>query len=58
MLLHFGAVDQIAEVFLNGKRLGRHEGGYLPFTFDVTEALAVGEYERAGSAVRADASAG
>ncbi len=53
VLLHFGAVDQIAEVFLNGKRLGRHEGGYLPFTFDVTEALAVGEYERAGSAVRA-----
>lgn len=40
ILLHFGAVDQIAEVCLNGKHLGRHEGGYLPFSFDVTEILA------------------
>ncbi len=39
VLLHFGAVDQIAEVFLNGARLGLHEGGYLPFSFDVTDAL-------------------
>ena len=39
VLLHFGAVDQIAEVFLNGAPLGTHEGGYLPFTFDVTDAL-------------------
>lgn len=38
-ILHFGAVDQIAEVFLNGRLLGRHEGGYLPFSFDVTELL-------------------
>ena len=38
-LLHFGAVDQIAEVWLNDKCLGKHEGGYLPFTFDVTGAL-------------------
>lgn len=38
-LLHFGAVDQIAEVWLNDKYLGKHEGGYLPFTFDVTGAL-------------------
>lgn len=38
-LLHFGAVDQIAEVFLNGFFLGKHVGGYLPFTFDITEAL-------------------
>lgn len=36
LLLHFGAVDQIAEVFLNGCLLGRHEGGYLPFFFDIT----------------------
>ncbi len=38
-LLHFGAVDQIAEVWLNDKYLGKHEGGYLPFVFDVTGAL-------------------
>ena len=38
-ILHFGAVDQIAEVYLNGTLLGRHEGGYLPFSFDVTELL-------------------
>ena len=40
VLLHFGAVDQVAEVFLNGRFVGRHEGGYLPFWFDVTEYLA------------------
>lgn len=40
VLLHFGAVDQECEVFLNGTRLGSHKGGYLPFSFDVTEALA------------------
>lgn len=40
VLLHFGAVDQECEVFLNGKWLGAHKGGYLPFSFDVTEALA------------------
>ena len=43
VLLHFGAVDQIAEVFLNGRPIVRHEGGYLPFFGDVTRALAVGE---------------
>ena len=43
ILLHFGAVDQIATVFLNGVELGRHIGGYLPFTFDVTEHIRIGE---------------
>ncbi|WP_251205182.1 MFS transporter [Acetatifactor aquisgranensis] len=43
VLLHFGAVDQMAEVFLNGHFAGRHEGGYLPFWFDVTEYLEDGE---------------
>lgn len=37
ILLHFGAVDQVAEIFLNGHFIGKHEGGYLPFTFDITE---------------------
>ena len=43
VLLHFGAVDQIAELRLNKKYVGRHAGGYLPFTFDVTEALLPGQ---------------
>jgi len=32
--IHFGAVDYYAEVWLNGARLGDHEGGYLPFELD------------------------
>ena len=39
VLLHFGAVDQIAEVYVNGMLAGRHEGGYLPFSFDITEYI-------------------
>ena len=38
-LLHFGAVDQVAEVWINGTYVGSHEGGYLPFSFDVTEVI-------------------
>ena len=39
VLLHFGAVDQVAEVWLNDRLVGRHEGGYLPFVFDITEQV-------------------
>jgi beta-galactosidase/beta-glucuronidase len=39
VLLHFGAVDWEAEVFINGMKAGEHRGGYLPFTFDITEML-------------------
>src|SRR6185437_17025736 len=39
LLLHFGAVDWRAEVWVNGKPAGTHEGGYDPFTFDITSAL-------------------
>ena len=42
-ILHFGAVDQIAKVTLNGKLLGEHVGGYLPFEFDITDSLTDGE---------------
>ena len=38
-LLHFGAVDQCAAVYVNGKKQGKHVGGYLPFSFDITDAL-------------------
>lgn len=37
--LHFGAVDQKCEVYLNGIFLGSNEGGYFPFTFDVTKVI-------------------
>jgi hypothetical protein len=39
LLLHFGAVDYCATVWVNRMRVGDHEGGYLPFTLDVTDAL-------------------
>ena len=39
VLLHFGAVDQECTVYLNDVELGSHVGGYLPFSFDVTEQL-------------------
>ena len=41
--LHFGAVDQIADVAVNGQHVVHHEGGYLPFGADVTDALQAGE---------------
>jgi hypothetical protein len=45
-LLRFLAVDYLAEVWLNGVRVGTHEGGETPFTFDVTDALKPGESNR------------
>ncbi len=39
VILHFGAVDQIAEVFINDVFVGKHVGGYLPFSFDITNFL-------------------
>jgi hypothetical protein len=36
IMLGFGAADHLAEVWLNEVKLGEHEGGYLPFDFDVT----------------------
>src|SRR5262249_12171720 len=38
-IIHFGAVDYHATVWLNGQLLGEHEGGYLPFELDATAAL-------------------
>jgi beta-galactosidase/beta-glucuronidase len=43
IILHFGAVDWQATVFLNGKKVGEHTGGYTPFQFDITPFLTSGE---------------
>ena len=42
VLLHFGAVDWRADVWVNDVKVGRHQGGYTPFSFDVTAALVNG----------------
>jgi beta-galactosidase/beta-glucuronidase len=42
ILLHFGAVDWRSEIFVNGKSVFMHEGGYDPFTVDITSALKKG----------------
>jgi beta-galactosidase/beta-glucuronidase len=39
VLLHFGAVDWLCDVYVNGKKVGTHQGGYDPFSFDITAAL-------------------
>ena len=39
VLLHFGAVDWEATVWINGRQIGSHRGGYDGFSFDVTDAL-------------------
>jgi hypothetical protein len=39
VLLHFEAVDYITTVIVNGKTVGEHQGGYDPFTVDITDAL-------------------
>ncbi|MGH9940948.1 MAG: sugar-binding domain-containing protein, partial [Pyrinomonadaceae bacterium] len=44
-ILRFGAVDYFAEVFVNGQRVGEHEGGYTPFQLDVTDKLRPGANE-------------
>ena len=39
LLLHFGAVDQTATVWVNGRQAGSHVGGYLPFDLDITQLV-------------------
>jgi len=39
ILLNFGAVDWQTTVWINGRRIGEHRGGYDAFTFDITDAL-------------------
>lgn len=39
LVLHFGAVDWQCDVYVNGKKVGTHQGGYDPFSFDITDAV-------------------
>jgi len=43
VLLHFGAVDWRADVWVNGVKAGTHTGGYTPFSLDITDALQAGD---------------
>jgi hypothetical protein len=45
VLLKFGAVDYFCEVFVNGHSVGTHEGGYTPFSFEITSASRPGVNE-------------
>lgn len=43
ILLHFGAVDWKAEIYLNDIKIGSHTGGFTPFNFDITPYITSGE---------------
>ena len=45
VFINFGAVDQIATVFINGAEVGSHKGGYTPFKFEITDYIKYGENE-------------
>ncbi|MEM1582525.1 MAG: glycoside hydrolase family 2 TIM barrel-domain containing protein [Candidatus Bathyarchaeia archaeon] len=45
ILLHFGAVDYKATVWVNGYEVGSHRGGYTPFTFDISNLVKLGDNE-------------
>ena len=46
LFLHFGAVNYMADVYLNGEKIGSHEGGYTPFQFEIT-----GKVKNGGNAI-------
>lgn len=54
LLLHFGAVDQTCEVWIDGKKVGGHKGGYLPFTLDITDFLKDGKAQGCTIRVRVE----
>ena len=45
IILHFGAVNQICDIYVNKVKVGSHIGGYLPFSIDITKEIKVGSNE-------------
>lgn len=45
VLINFGAVDYLAELYINDKYVGQHVGGFTPFAFDITDFVKEGENE-------------
>jgi len=43
LIVHFGAIDRLAYVFINGSMVCMHDGGYLPFSADITDQIVTGE---------------
>ena len=43
VFLHFGSINYLADVYLNGDLIGNHEGGFTPFQFDITNSVIEGE---------------
>jgi len=43
VMLHFGAVDYMATVYINGKQCGTHKGGYVSFSMDITDFVKAGD---------------
>lgn len=39
LFVHFGSANYLADVYLNGEKLGRHEGGFTPFNFEITRLV-------------------
>ncbi|MWN75558.1 glycoside hydrolase family 2 [Labilibaculum sp. A4] len=42
LFLYFGAVNYLADVYLNGEKIGSHEGGFTPFQFEITNKVKEG----------------
>nr|WP_233173934.1 glycoside hydrolase family 2 TIM barrel-domain containing protein [Pedobacter sp. ASV19] len=43
LFVHFGAVNYLADIYLNGEKIGSHEGGFTPFQFEITQKIKPGQ---------------